>query len=368
MLSNSKLGFGLMRLPKDEDGNICIDKVQTMVDSFMKSGLNYFDTAYAYEGSEAAIRKTLVEKYPRDTFTIADKLPAWKIKSKEDVERLFNESLELCGVDYFDFYLLHSIEKPHYITYEKYDCFEFLKEMKEKGKIKYIGFSFHDDAILLDEILTKHPEMDFVQLQLNYLDWENGVIQSRENYEVARKHQKPIVVMEPVKGGTLASFPEEIEKIYKDYNPNASIASWAIRYIASLDGVMTILSGMSTQEQMEDNLSTITNFKPINEKEAQLIKEVTDKMLSFPTIPCTGCRYCVSGCPMNIQIPDLFTAYNSQKTYGVSRRYENYYKLHSEGDYSKASACIGCGQCEGVCPQHLEIISLLQKVSEEFDK
>lgn len=367
MLSNSKLGFGLMRLPKDKQGQIKLDEVQRMVDSYMERGFNYFDTAYVYEGSEEAIRQTLVEKYPRDVYTLADKLPAWKLTCQEDVERIFQESLNRTGVDYFDFYLLHSVEKSHYPTYEKYQCFDFIQEMKKQGKIKYMGFSFHDDADFLDKVLTEHPEIDFVQLQLNYLDWENEVIQSRRNYEVARKHHKPIIVMEPIKGGTLASFSDDIEKIYKDYAPQKSIASWALRYVASLDGVMTILSGMSNAQQMNDNLDTMTHFEKINNEEAKLIKQVTDQVLSYPTIPCTKCRYCTPGCPMHIQIPDLFTAYNSAKMYGENRRYDTYYKDHSTGDYQPAKACIACGQCESVCPQHLEIISLLKEVSEVFD-
>ena len=367
MLSNSKLGFGLMRLPKDKQGQIKLDEVQRMVDSYMERGFNYFDTAYVYAGSEEAIRQTLVEKYPRDVYTLADKLPAWKLTCQEDVERIFQESLNRTGVDYFDFYLLHSVEKSHYPTYEKYQCFDFIQEMKKQGKIKYMGFSFHDDADFLDKVLTEHPEIDFVQLQLNYLDWKNGVIQSRRNYEVARKHHKPIVVMEPIKGRTLASFSDDIEKIYKDYAPEKSIASWALRYVASLDGVMTILSGMSNAQQMNDNLDTMTHFEKINNEEAKLIKQVTDQVLSYPTIPCTKCRYCTPGCPMHIQIPDLFTAYNSAKMYGENRRYDTYYKDHSTGDYQPAKACIVCGQCESVCPQHLEIISLLKEVSEVFD-
>lgn len=368
MLSDSKLGFGLMRLPKDDEGNIKQAEVNHMVDAFMEKGFHYFDTAYAYAGSEAAMKIALVDRYERTSFTIADKLPAWKLKCQDDVERIFNESLSLCGVDYFDFYLLHSIEESHYPTYEKYHCFEFISEMKKQGKIKNIGFSFHDSAEFLDKVLTEHPEIDFVQLQLNYLDWENGVIQSRKNYEIARKHNKPIVVMEPVKGGTLAEFPTEIESILKDYHPQRSIASWALRYIGSQDGIMTILSGMSNEEQMNDNLSTMSDFKPLNDEEYDLIKKVIKKILSFPTIPCTACRYCVPGCPMRINIPDLFTAYNSAKTYGTNRRYDTYYKNHSSGENNPASACIECGQCEGVCPQHLSIIDYLKEVSKEFDK
>lgn len=368
MLSNSKLGFGLMRLPKDENGNIIQEKVNTMVDAFMKTGFTYFDTAYAYEGSEKAMKEALVDRYSRNDYTIADKLPAWKLKSKDDVERIFNESLSLSGVDYFDFYLLHSIEKKHYPTYEKYHCFDFIKQMKQEGKIKYIGFSFHDTPEFLDQVLNEHPEVDFIQLQLNYLDWNNGVIQSKKNLEVARRHRKPVVVMKPIKGGTLASFSEDVEKIYKDYDSTKSIASWALRFIASQEGVMTILSGMSTIEQMNDNLSTMSNFTPLNNEEYQLIEKVTNAVLSKPTIPCTGCRYCTPGCPLQIQIPDLFTAYNSQILYGESSRYQTWYKDHTSNNHAKANQCIECGQCEGVCPQHLEIISLLKDVSKVFDK
>lgn len=314
------------------------------------------------------MKATLIDKYPRDSYTIADKLPAWKLNSEEDVARIFNESLEICGVDYFDFYLLHSIEKKHYPTYEKYHCFEFLKEMKKQGKIRYMGFSFHDTADFLDQVLTEHPEVDFVQLQLNYLDWENGVIQSRKNYEIARKHHQPIVVMEPVKGGTLAAFPANIEKTLKEAAPERSIASWALRYLGSLDGVMTILSGMSNELQMHDNLKTMSDFQPLSSQEQELIKKVVTQVLDVPTIPCTGCRYCVPGCPLHIQIPDLFTAYNSAKTYGANARYDTYYKDHINGEHHPASACIQCGQCEGVCPQHLQIIRLLEEVAATFEK
>lgn len=367
MLTDSKLGFGLMRLPKDEQGHIIQEKVNVMVDGYMKRGFTYFDTAYVYDGSEEAFRKGVVERYDRDSYTIANKLPAWLLKDEKDVERIFQESLERCGVDYFDFYLLHSVEESHYPTYEKYKCFDFLEEMKKQGKIKHIGFSYHDNAQLLDQILTEHPEIEFVQLQLNYLDWHNDVIQSKKNYEVATKHHKPVIVMEPVKGGTLASFPENIEKIYKDYAPENSIASWALRYIGSLDGVMTILSGMTTKEQMEDNLNTFSHFKKMTDEEYQLVEKVTHLVLSNPVIPCTKCRYCVPGCPMKIEIPELFTAYNSQKIYGESSRYKTYYKNHSTNGKNKASACVGCKQCENVCPQHLKITDYLKEVTKEFE-
>lgn len=339
-----------------------------MVDQYMENGFNYFDTAFAYAGSEEAIRDALVKRYDRTRYTLADKLPAWKLKDETDVMSIFEKSLALCGVDYFDFYLLHSVEKSHYPTYKKYHCFDFVSEMKRQGKIKYIGFSFHDEAQFLDQVLTEHPEVDFVQLQLNYLDWNNEVIQSQKNYEIARKHQKSIVVMEPLKGGTLAQFQKETEKIYKDYAPEASVASWALRYVASLDGVMTVLSGMSNLQQMHDNIQTMKNFKKMNQKELELVQKVTNKVLSYPIIPCTKCRYCTPGCPMQIQIPDLFAAYNSAKMYGENRRYDTYYKNHSSGNFKPAKACVACGQCENVCPQHLEIISLLKEVSGLFDQ
>lgn len=367
MLSNSKLGFGLMRLPKDESGSIELKEVNRMVDSFMEAGFNYFDTAYAYDGSEVAMRSALVKRYDRDSYTIADKLPGWSINKQEDVERIFNESLERCGVDYFDYYLIHSVEGGNYGTYQKYNCFEFVSEMKKQGKVKYMGFSFHDSPELLDKVLTDHPEVDFVQLQINYLDMENGVIQSRGNYEVVRKHNKPIIVMEPIKGGTLASFPKDVEKIMKDYHNDKSIASWALRYVGSLDGVMTILSGMSNEEQMNDNLETMKNFIPLNDEGNSIIEEVKHKLRAYPTIACTSCRYCVEGCPMNILIPDLFTAYNSAQTYGKSSRYKNYYNNHIKDGNNPASACIECGACESVCPQHLTIIDYLKDVSELFD-
>lgn len=368
MLTNSKFGFGMMRLPKDESGQIDREQVKQLVDRFMESGFTYFDTAYAYGGSEEAMKEALVMRYPRDSYTIADKLPAWSIKKEEDVQEIFNTSLNRLGVDYFDFYLLHSVEGAHYPTYEKYGYFDFVKKQKEEGKIRHIGMSYHGDAQLLERILNEHPEIEFVQLQLNYLDWENGVIQSRQNYEVARKYGKPIIVMEPIKGGTLANFPKEIESIYKEVRPEDSIASWALRFLLDKPGIMTILSGMNTLSDMEENIQTFQQFNGLSQEEQDTIETVTKKLLSVPTIPCTKCRYCVPGCPMQIEIPELFTAYNEQLKYGENRRYKTYYKEHTSNDHNLASACIQCGQCEGVCPQHLPIIEYLQKVARTFEE
>lgn len=364
-----KLGFGLMRLP-EEDGAIQIDRVCEMVDAYMKAGLNYFDTAYVYHGgkSEVAAKEAIVKRYPRESFKIATKLPAWEMKTKEDRDRIFNEQLERAGVDYFDFYLLHSIEEGNnYDTYERFDCFNWGLEKKAEGKIKHFGFSFHGSPELLAKVLDIHPEMEFVQIQLNYLDWENPVVQSGRLYNILHERNIPMIIMEPVKGGTLASLKPELEAKYKAIRPDASIASWALRFVASLPGVMTILSGMSTEDQMADNLSTFTNFEPLSDKEKKAVKEVVDAMLNIPTIGCTACRYCTDGCPMNISIPDVFKAINTMRLYDEDFRPRMFYNglVSSHG---RARDCIACGQCEGVCPQHLSIIDLLKEASEVLDK
>ena len=364
-----KLGFGLMRLP-EEDGTIQIDRVCEMVDAYMKAGLNYFDTAYVYHGgkSEVAAREAVVKRYPRDSFKIATKLPAWEMKTKEDRDRIFNEQLERAGVDYFDFYLLHSIEEGNnYDTYERLDCFNWGMEKKAEGKIKHFGFSFHGSPELLAKVLDIHPEMEFVQIQLNYLDWENPVVQSGRLYNILHERNIPMIIMEPVKGGTLASLKPELEAKYKAIRPDASIASWALRFVASLPGVMTILSGMSTEDQMADNLSTFTNFEPLSDKEKEAVKEVVDTMLNIPTIGCTACRYCTDGCPMNISIPDVFKAINTMRLYDEDFRPRMFYN-GLVASHGRAKDCIACGQCEGVCPQHLSIIDLLKEASEVLDK
>lgn len=363
-----KLGFGLMRLPVKED-EIDIEAVSRMVDEYMSAGLKYFDTAYVYHGgnSEVAAKKAIVERYPRDAFYLATKLPAWCIKNADDRDRIFYEQCDRCGVDYFDFYLLHSIEEGNnYETYEKYDCFNWGIEKKKEGKIKHFGFSFHGSPALLEEILDKHPEVEFVQIQLNYIDWDNPVIASGKLYSILKERNIPMVIMEPVKGGTLASPPPEVVEKFKEINPDASPASWALRYVASLPGVMTILSGMSNEEQMKDNLLTFTNFKPLSEEEKKAIESAKEIMQGKPTIGCTSCRYCCDGCPMGIKIPDIFTLVNAIRMYNEGWRAKNYYNTHIAVT-SKASDCIACGQCEGVCPQHLPIIELLKEAAGQLE-
>ena len=363
-----KLGFGLMRLPMIGD-EVDIEQTKQMVDLFLSKGFTYFDTAYGYIGgkSEKAIKEALVDRYPRESYQLATKLPAWAgAKTKEEAQQMLFTSLERTGAGYFDFYLLHNLGDSRTEYFYKYDIWNFLAEQKEKGLIKHLGFSMHDNAENLEKILTEHPEMEFVQLQINYADWESASIQSRACYEVARKHNKPIIIMEPVKGGSLANLPAPIEKIFKDADPKASLPSWAIRYAASLDGLITVLSGMSTLDQMKDNLSFMENFKPLDEGERKVIDNVVAALNALPQIPCTGCQYCVKDCPMNINIPGIFKAMNNQLIYGNRAGAVGNYGFATRSN-GKASECIACGQCEGACPQHIEVIKELQKAVEMFE-
>ena len=369
-----KLGFGFMRLPvldANDASKVDFDQLCKMVDTFMDRGFTYFDTAYVYhkEQSEVFLKKAVVERYPRDKFQVATKLPMPKVNSVEDNEKLFNEELEKCGVEYFDYYLLHAMNKERFEKAKKYGSFEFLKKMKAEGKIKHIGFSYHQDVALLEEMLTVWPETEFVQLQINYIDWLNPTIQAKECYELCTKMGKPVIVMEPIKGGSLVNIPQEAQDVLKGYNPDASLASWAVRYAASLDNVMMVLSGMSNMDHVEDNTSYMENFVPLNEEEYKAIDKVVDIINSSIAIPCTACNYCVDGCPAGIPIPKYFALYNADlQSLNKGFSPQQTYYTNMVVTLPRASRCIGCGQCESACPQHIEIIEGLKLVSERFDK
>ena len=368
-MSAKKLGFGLMRLPlldEKDKGSIDIELTKKMVDEFIARGFTYFDTAWMYckFKSENAVKEALVDRYPRDSYTLASKLHSFYFKTVEEREALFEEQFKKTGVDYFDYYLIHDVNSESYEVYEKFDCFTWIQEKKAQGLVKKIGLSFHATADLLDEILTKHPEMEFVQLQINYLDWESDVVQSRKCYEVAVKHGKPVVVMEPVRGGRLVNVPEEVEKMFKEADPDMSIPSWAIRFAASLDNVFMVLSGMSNMEQLLDNTDYMKEFKPLSEEEMDMMYRAADIIRSYNRVPCTGCAYCLDGCPASIAIPEYFEIFNSDLR-GESDQKEKYRKLKKT--QAKASDCVGCGQCEAICPQHIHIIDELKALVKHFE-
>ncbi len=369
----------MMRLPvlaADDPTSIDKEQVRKMVDVFLAKGFTYFDTAWMYHKfeSERAVKEVLVDRYPRDSFTLATKLHCGYFNTTEERDRVFETQLEKTGAGYFDYYLLHGVQREQTSSYGKYTrlgCFEFAAEKKAQGLIKKLGFSFHDKADLLDQILTEHPEVDFVQMQINYMDWEDEWTQSRLNYEVAVKHGKPVTVMEPVKGGLLASLSERASAPLRALHPDWSPASWAIRFAASLPNVKFVLSGMSSLAQMEDNTDTMLGMEPLGEAELAALNETVAVLKEEVTIPCTGCAYCAPGCPMNIPIPRYFKLYNDEcredpeRVRGWDRQKGYYGELIRE--FGKASDCIACGQCEGICPQHLPIITHLQTVAAEFE-
>ena len=370
-----KLGFGLMRLPltnPSDEGSIDIELTKKMVDAFIERGFTYFDTAWMYCGgkSEEAVKEALVSRHPRDSFTLTTKLPAYMLKKEGDAEWLFNEQLRKTGAGYFDYYWLHDVNSHSIKTFEALNCFDFIRKKKEEGLVKHIGFSYHDGPELLDKILTEHPEIEYVQIQLNYLDWDSLGVQSRKCYEVITKHGKPVIVMEPVKGGTLAKVPADAEAMFKAAAPDMSIPSWAIRFAASKENVMMVLSGMSNMEQVLDNTGYMQDFVPLTEEEDALVLKAVDIINRTITVPCTGCSYCTVNCPKNIAIPKYFSLYNAQKRLPDPKGWtpESAYYTHFTTKFGKASDCIKCGQCEAMCPQHLPIRKYLEDVAAEFEK
>jgi predicted aldo/keto reductase-like oxidoreductase len=363
-------GFGCMRLPM-KGTEVDIEQFKEMTDYFIENGFNYFDTAHGYiDGkSELAIKEALTSRYSRDKYLLTDKLTEPYFNKEEDIRPFFQSQLDACGVEYFDFYLMHAQNATNFEKFKKCNAYETAFKLKEEGKIKHVGLSFHDKAEVLDKILTTYPQIEIVQIQFNYVDFEDPGVQSKKVYDVCRKHNKPVIVMEPVKGGSLIKLPDEAQKVYDEMPSGLSNASYAIRFAAGFDGIRVVLSGMSDMAQMKDNVSFMKDFKPLDEAEMGAVAKVTGIYKGLDVIPCTACHYCVeeNHCPMSIKIPELFACLNTKKIFEDWNQNMYYNALTTDGG-GKASDCIGCGGCESVCPQHLEIRDLLTKVAAEFEK
>lgn len=360
-------GFGCMRLPM-KDGKVDIEKMNQMVDLFIENGFNYFDTAHGYlEGkSETSLKQCLTSRYARDQYVLTNKLTNFFFKAQEDIRPLFESQLEACGVEYFDFYLMHAQSAENFAYFKKHHAYETALELMAEGKFRHFGISFHDRAEVLEQILKEYPQIEVVQIQLNYVDFEDPAVQSRKCLEVCRKFGKPVIVMEPVKGGNLVNLPQSAKEIF-DQLENGSPASYAIRFAAGCPGVMMVLSGMSDTEQMKDNIGFMKEFQPLSEEEQKAIGQVVEIFRSMNLIPCTACRYCEAGCPKHIAIPDLFATMNTKQIYHDWNANYYYNNVHTKGNHSKASECVQCGKCEKACPQHLPIRKLLVDVANEFE-
>jgi len=374
LMDEKKFGFGCMRLPvldANDPSSFDYKKIEELFDAYLEQGFTYFDTAYTYHGyhAEEALKKVLVDRYPRNAFQLATKMPLRDFKDTEDLTRIFEEQLKNCGVEYFDFYLLHNMGTNVYQKCCDYGAFKFIEQMKETGKIKIGGMSFHDMPELLDEILTAYGEyIDFVQLQINYADWEQPNVQSRHCLEIANRHHKPVTVMEPCKGGTLVNLPKEAEMILKEYNADASTASWAMRFAASQPGVFRVLSGMNSLQQVMDNTETFKRFEPLNNSEEKLIEKVSKIINDNTAVACTACSYCTHDCPKRIAIPQYFALYNSFMSTTGSFSSQMVYYNNIALNNGKAGDCITCKQCEHVCPQRLPIVETLKTIAEKFEK
>jgi len=367
-----KFGFGCMRLPM-KDGEVDTAEFSEMIDLFLENGFCYFDTAHGYVSgkSETALKECLTSRYPRDRYLLTNKLSTHFFEKEEQIRPLFENQLTACGVDYFDYYLMHAQSADIFAKFQHCRAYEIALELKEEGKIRHFGISFHDKASVLEQILKEYPQIEVVQIQFNYVDYDDPAVQSRQCYEVCRKYHKPVIVMEPCKGGNLSNLPEDAQKVFDELQKGkgaekVSNASYAIRFAAGFEGIMMVLSGVSNREQMEDNISFMKDFEPLTEEEQKAVHRVCDSFRSKNMIPCTACRYCTDGCPKKISIPDLFACLNAKKVFRNWNTDYYYNNVHTVNN-GKASECIQCGKCEAVCPQHLNIRELLKDVAEEFE-